>query len=179
VPAIDYDALTDAIDAELATILPPLAADPDVFGFAIFVPEDAGAACLVYTYGNESKMTARPGSLRALDQRYSPIEWISTLPPLRASNDVLETLVAAYEESTREMTDEESARAHDDFINNCARAALTAMTRHRDRGGFGTIWYRVLAMTDSEEAILTEAFETLNDGRARLEADRYYRFDAD
>ncbi len=57
----------------------------------------------------------------------------------------------------------------------CARAALLAMKRHKEEGTFGTIWYRVLAMTDSEEPILAEAFETLNDGRARKEATIYYK----
>ncbi len=71
IQSLDYDSLTEALYAELATVLPPLASDPDIFGFAIFVPEDAGAACLNYTFGNESKITAKPGTADALDQRYS------------------------------------------------------------------------------------------------------------
>lgn len=175
-PAPNYTALTDAVYTELAKILPPLANDLDVFGFAIFVPEDAGAACLMYTYGNESKMKAKPGSAYAWDERYSPIEWIPTLPSLKQSNEVLEVLVERYEEATAAMSDDEADRAHDDFIHNCAHATLQAMRRHKDEGSYGTIWYRVLAMTDSEEPILTEAFETLNDGRARREAADYYSF---
>jgi hypothetical protein len=173
--SLNYDALTEAIYAELAIILPPLANDPDVFGFAIFLPEDAGAACLNYTFGNESKMTAKTGSAYASDQRYSPIEWIPTLPAFKNSNRVLETLVRQFEQVSRELSDKKSRKAHGEFINGCARATLLAMKRHKLEGTFGTIWYRVLAMTDSEEPILAEAFETLNDGRARKEAAVYYK----
>jgi hypothetical protein len=172
---INYAILTEAIYAELATILPPLAANPDVFGFAIFVPEDAGAACLNYTFGSESKMTAKPGTMDALDQRYSPIEWLSTLPAFKDSNRVLESLVSEFERISKELSKKESRKAHGEFIHGCARATLLAMKRHKEEGTFGTIWYRVLAMTDSEEPVLAEAFETLNDGRARNEAAILYK----
>lgn len=176
---LDYAPLTDVVYAALSSILPPLASVPDVFGFAIFVPEDAGAACLMYTYGQESKMTAKPGSAYAADQRYSPIEWIPTLPAFKQSNEVLEALVEQYEEVTDSLSEKDRGSAHDDFVRNCAAATLEAMRWHKDEGSFGAIWYRVIAMTDSDGPILTEAFEALNEGCARLEAADYYCFDAD
>ena len=173
--SLNYDALAEALYAELATILPPLASDAEVFGLAIFVPEDAGAACLNYTFGNESKMTAKPGTLDALEQRYSPIEWIPTLPAFKNSNRVLESLVSQFEQAVQGLSGKKLHKVHGEFITRCARATLLAMKRHKQEGTFGTIWYRVLAMTDSEEPILAEAFETLNDGRARKEAAILYK----
>lgn len=173
--SLHYDALAEALYAELATILPPLASDPDVFGFAIFVPEDAGAACLNYTFGNESKMTAKPGTVDALDQRYSPIEWIATLPAFENSNRVLKSLVSEFDQVAQGLSGKKFYKVHGEFISECARATLLAMKRHKEEGTFGTIWYRVLAMTDSEEPILAEAFKTLNEGRARKEAAILYK----
>ena len=51
IASLDFDALTDTLDNELTSILPQLANDSDVFGLAVFVPEDAGSAmlCLLYT----------------------------------------------------------------------------------------------------------------------------------
>ena len=173
--SLNFDALAEALYDELATILPPLANNPDVFGFAIFVPEDAGAACFNYTYGNESKMTARAGTVEALDQRYSPIEWIPTLPTFKNSNRVLESLVEQFEQISKDLSGKKLYKVHGEFITGCARATLLAMKRHKEEGTFGTIWYRVLAMTDDDDPILVEAFKILNDGRAQKEAAVLYK----
>lgn len=174
VASLDFDRLTEAIDVELSTILPPLAEDPDVFGFAIFVPEDAGAAFLVYTFVRESNITAKPGSRMEKDQRYSPIEWIPTLPAFRHANTVLEALVEDYEQCKQEMTEEQLGEGHGIFIDMCARSALDAMQRRMKSGSFGSIWYRVLAMTDDEHPVLNQAFRALNTGRALKEAQFMY-----
>lgn len=172
-PPLDFTPLTEALDAELTTILAPLAADEDVYGFAIFVPEDVGSACLVYTYGRESKLAGKTGTF-ALDARYSPIEWIDSLPPLDGSNDVLEQLVEQFSAECDAMSPEESDAANEVFLGDCARAALAAMKRHHDRGTFRSIWFRVLAMTDDEHPVLSEAFEALNADEVREEASPHF-----
>ena len=178
IASLDYERLTDALDNEIASILPTLVTDPDIFGFAVFVPEDAGAAHMVYTFGKESKITAKPGSPYALDQRYSPIEWIDTPPSLDASNDVLETIVEEFDKLTEAMSVDEGDAAHEIFIEHCARSALTAMQRRLDANSFGSIWYRVLMMTDGEHPVLNQAFESLNSGRALEEAKYMFEDDA-
>ena len=76
------------------------------------------------------------------------------------------------------MDDEEYDAAHDLFIENCARSAMTAMRRRMDADSFGSIWYRVLMMTDGEHAVLKQAFESLNTGRALTEAKFMFEDDA-
>ena len=170
VASLDFNRLTETLDGELASILPPLASDSDVFGFAIFVPEDAGAACLMYTFGRESGIKAEPGTVTEADQRYSPIEWIGTLPGFEASNEILDSIVGEFDRITENMSDEDADEAHDTFIDCCTRSAMSAMQRRMDADSFGSIWYRVLMMTDDEHPVLKQAFESLNDGRALAEA---------
>ena len=170
ITAEDFEPLTEALDIELASILPLLAKDSDVFGFAIFVPEDAGSAMFVYSFGRETNITAKPGTPSEGDQRYSPIEWIDTPPSLDAANEVLEGIVQQFEAAAENLEDEEYDKAHDNFIDLCARSAMTAMQRRLDADSFGSIWYRVLMMTDGEHSVLKQAFEKLNTGRALTEA---------
>ena len=169
-PTLDFQRLTDVLDIELSSILPPLANAPDVFGFAIFVPEDAGAAMFTYSFGRESGITAKPGTALEGDQRYSPIEWTDSPPNFDAADDELERLVEQLEAATENLGDDEAEEAHSQFIDLCARSAMTAMQRRLEADSFGSIWYRVLMMTDDEHPVLKQAFEKLNTGRALTEA---------
>ena len=178
IASLDFERLTDALDTELASILPPLADDADIFGFAVFVPEDAGSAFMTYTFGRESGITAKPGTVSEGDQRYSPIEWIDTPPSFDNSNDVLESIVEKFEIMTENMDDEEADQAHDKFIDLCACSAMTALQRRMDTDSFGSIWYRVLMMTDDSHPVLKQAFESLNTGRALTEAKFMFEDDA-
>jgi len=133
---------------------------------------------LVYSVGRESKITAKPGTTSELDQRYSPIEWIDSPPSLEASDDVLESIVEEFDKITENMSDEEMDEAHGIFIDCCARSAMTAMQRRMEAGSFGSIWYRVLMMTDDDPPVLKQAFESLNTGRALEEAKFMFEDDA-
>ena len=172
----DFARLADAVDADLLEALPPLAKDPDVYGFALFVPGDAGAAGMMHAAGRESAVTAAPGTAVETDQRYSPVEWEPTPASMRAANDVLDELARRFEAACESLSEEDGAATHDRFIDRCAEAALTAMRRRKDAGSFGTIWYRVLTMSDDEHPVLKAAFEQLNEGRALEEARPLYDF---
>ena len=179
IASLDFDALTDTLDNELASILPQLANDSDVFGLAVFVPEDAGSAMLVYAVGREARITAEPGTITEKDQRYSPVEWSDDGPEaFEASNDVLERITEEFEAICENMEDKDADEAHDAFIDCCARSAMNAMQRRMDAGAYGSIWYRVLMMTDSEHPVLKQAFESLNTGRALEEAKFMFEEDA-
>ena len=172
IASLDFDPLTEALDIELASILPPLANDSDIFGFAVFVPEDVGSAMLMYAVGRESKITAKPGTVTEKDQRYSPIEWSDDAPEtFEASNELLDSIANQFEAATATMSEEESDKAHDKFIDCCARSAMSAMQRRLEADSFGQIWYRVLMMTDDEHPVLKQAFQSLNTGRALTEAE--------
>jgi len=171
--------LTEALDNELASILPTLANDSDIFGFAVFVPEDVGSAMFMYAVGRESKITAKPGTISENDQRYSPIEWSDDGPEtFEAANDLLDSIANEFETLSENMGEEEADKAHDEFIDGCARSAMTAMQRRLERDSFGKIWYRVLMMTDDEHPVLRQAFESLNTGRSLTEAKFMFEDDA-
>jgi hypothetical protein len=178
ISSLDFDSLTNAIESELTSILPELAGDSDVFGFAIFVPEDAGSAFLTYSFGRESKISTEPGTTFEKDQRYSPIEWMDTPPAFDTSNSILDGIAELFEATTEDMTDEQAESAHDEFITCCARSAMIAMQRKLEADAFGSIWYRTLMMTDEEHPILNQAFEKLNTGRALAEAKFMFGGDA-
>jgi len=178
IASLNFDLLTDTLDDELVSILPALASEPDVFGFAIFVPEDAGAAVLMYSIGRESRISAKPGTITEADQRYSPIEWMEDSPAsFGASDELLGSIAEEFEKITENMSEEEADKAHDTFIECCARSALVAMQRRLAADSYGSIWYRVLMMTDDEHPVLKQAFESLNTGRALTEAK--FMFDGD
>jgi hypothetical protein len=174
-----FDEWTRLLQLELAQILEPLGREAGNYGFALAVPEDAGSACIMYAVGNESKLVGEePGSVVWLDRRYSAVEWVQNWLPMNRSTDALQDIVAEFESraSSGSLSESELAAAHDHFISDCATAWMNAMLRCDSEGLFGHIWYKVLFMSDSEHAVLAEAFRKLNSGRALKEAAPLFDF---
>ena len=172
--------LTRVLELELAQILEPLGRDEGNYGFALSVPEDVGSASLTYAVGHESRMVGeQPKSLAWLDRRYSAVEWGDNWTDVVRSTEFLQEIVAEFEQrtSTPSLAEEDLDEAQDQFLSDCATACLNAMAHCDREGRFGSIWYKVLFMSDSEHPVLAKAFKTLNRGRALKDAAPLFDFE--
>lgn len=153
------------LKTELTPLLAQLAGDSDNYGFALAIPSDYGSAFMVYAVGKESNLKTD-----SLDNRYSPVEWTPSWMPLADANDALQEAVARFSAAYEIVDDEEREALHDRFIADCATACLEVLQELDEEGIFGSIWYKVLDMSDEEHPVVAEAFRRLNTGRARSEA---------
>lgn len=165
----DFERLRGTLAQELEAILAANAGDEDDYGFALQVPSDCGSAGLVYTLGRESNLTGR--RKKSIDYRYSPVEWAPNWLNLPQSNDILEVAAQKCRTEIDKLDDDaKSDELHELFIAGCASSCLQVLQECERRGLFGTIWYKVLDMSDEEHSVVSEAFRTLNSGRALEEA---------
>ena len=175
-----FDNLRHALEEELSVILTELSRDLDNYGFALDVPKDYGSACLLYTIGKESTLDSKDDkskrksklkSLQALDNRYSPVEWMENWLWLPQSNNILKKLVDDFSADYQKTKNKNlQGKMHDEFITSCASACLDVLKECNSAGLFGNIWYKIVVMSDEEHPIVAEAFRTLNSGRAIDEA---------
>ncbi len=54
---------------------------------------------------------------------------------------------------------------------------MDALLTCEREGVFGSLWYKVLVMSDDEHPVLAEAFRKLNSGRALTEAAPLFDFE--
>lgn len=153
--------LQQSLMEEMTELLPKISGDPDNFGFALAVPTDYGAACIVYAVGKNS--ASGPYGKPSKSFIYTPVQWVQDWTGMRRSNDALDGIVERFRETYSAMEDGEAKnQAHDNFISQCAYCCLEVLEECNRMGLFGSIWLKVLDMSDEEHPAVSESFRRLN-----------------
>lgn len=162
---------------ELSAHLLTLREDSDIYGFALELPEDLSNMGVISSIGRESKLEgSKPGSRMALSLRYEPGDWES-IPNGKTFSDSCDGLYQIGEKySDRFVNDTtwEYTPEAEEFREALYAACLDTMAECDQNGLFGSIWYKVLTLSDAEHPIVAESFYRLNRDRALEEAARLY-----
>ncbi len=170
--AADLAAFQREFTKELSALLAELRADPDVYGFAVELPEDFSNLAMGATVGRETLLVGeQAGSAAWLDRRYSPVEWdYLTAAPWERTQDALAAIEAKAEGLLFDEEEYEDTPIGEEFREALYRTMLDVMLAADAAGEFGTVWYKMLFFSDNDDPIVAEAFRRLNSGRALREA---------
>ena len=170
--AADLAAFRREFTKELSALLAELRADPDVYGFAVQLPDDFSNLSIGATVGRESRLVGeQAGSMAWLDRRYSPVEWdYLTDAPIERTQAALAAVEAKAEGLLFDEEEYEDTPIGGEFREALYRTMLDVMLAADAAGEFGSIWYKMLFFSDDDDPIVAEAFGRLNRGRALREA---------
>jgi hypothetical protein len=153
--------LQKALFEDMTELLQKISDDPDNFGFALAVPTDYGAACILYAIGKNSALG--PHGKHSEGFIFTPVQWVQDWTGMPRVNDALEEIVERFRETFSAMEDgDEKNRMHDEFISECAYSCLGILEECNRNGSFGNIWLKVLDMSDDEHPAVAESFRRLN-----------------
>ena len=162
---------------ELLSQLEELRADNDIYGFAVEVPDDLANLGIITSIGRESQLIGeKPGSLQWLDRRYSPHEWqfLPNAKPYGRSCDRLEEMCRRYRSVFIAADSSEYTPEGLEFRDALYSTCLDVMSECDAAGAFGSIWFKIIILSDDEHPIVRESFHRLNRGRSLKEAARLY-----
>lgn len=130
--------LQKALMEDMTELLQKISADPDNFGFALAVPTDYGAACIVYAIGKNSALG--PHGKHSRDFIYTPVEWVQNWAGMSRANDALDGIAERFRETYSVMEDgNEKNQVPDEFISQCAYCCLGVLEECNRNGLFGNI----------------------------------------
>lgn len=153
--------LQKALLEDMTELLQKIAVDADNFGFALAVPTDYGAACIFYAIGKNSALG--PQGKHSEGFIFTPVQWVQDWTGMPRVNNALDEIVERFRETYSVMPDgDEKNRMHDDFISECAYCCLEVLEECDRNGLFGSIWFKILDMSDEEHPAVAESFRRLN-----------------
>ena len=162
-----------ALMEEITELLQKISVDPDNFGFALAVPTDYGAACIVYAVGKNS--ASGPYGNLSRSFIYTPVGWVQNWTGMPRTNEALDEIVERFRETYSAMEDgKEKNQVHDEFISQCAYCCLGVLEECNRNGLFGNIWFKVLDMSDDEHPAVAESFRRLNSGKVLEEGAEFF-----
>jgi len=162
---------------ELTAHLSTLRTDADIFGYALEVPEDLGSLHLITAIGRESKLAGEePDSEYWISRRYSPVEWdgyVHDSTVYAESNAGLESMQSQFANAFCN-DDCTYTRLGNRFQRSLHNACFDAMAQCDAEGAFGSIWFKIIVLSDGDAPVIRKSFNRLNRGRARKEAHLLY-----
>lgn len=167
--------LQKALMADMTELLQKISGDPDNFGFALAVPNDYGAACIVYAVGKNSALG--PHGKHSRSFIYTPVQWVQNWTGMPRTNDALDGIVERFRVTYSAMEDgEDKDQVHDEFISQCAYCCLGVLEECNRNGLFGSIWFKVLDMSDDEHPVVAESFRRLNSEKVLEEGAEFFDY---
>ncbi len=162
---------------ELSAHLAVLREDTDIYGFALELPEDLSNMGIISAIGRESALDGeQPNSRMWLCRRYGSGEWeyVPNGKTFPETCNKLEAIGETYSEAFVDDATFEYTPGGEAFVGALYTTCLETMEECDERGLFGSIWFKLLSLSDAEHPIVTESFYRLNQGRALQEAAQLY-----
>jgi len=157
---------------ELESHLASLREDDDIYGFTLGLPAEFDELIVISGVARESTLKNETADSEYwLDRRYAPDwEFIPQSGIFDESCEQLERIFHSYKKRFPEHSMRRDGRCCDDFNQTC----LDAMIACNKRGLFGSIWFKMVYISDSNLPIITRSFYKLNQGRAIKEGRSLY-----
>jgi hypothetical protein len=93
------------------------------------------------------------------------------------ANDALDGIVERFRETYSIMEDgKEKDQVHDEFISQCAYSCLGVLEECNRNGLFGSIWFKVLDMSDEQHPAVADSFRRLNSKKVQEEGAEFFSY---
>ena len=168
--------LIPIFEQALTSHLQLFVSDPEVYGYAVLVGEDIDQCGAIAVTNRESDLSEYLGSEEEPEYRYIPDEWQHWHQD--AFTQFNAKLDSVYEVFRSRCPDDLDVFEYNEdemnYLTDVYHVYLSAMKSCQDAGAFGSIWYRVIWISDSDRFIIGKSFNELNEGRAIDEAGHFF-----